>query len=257
MEVDAQIQSQLDIEETWKAYAETKDERLREKIVLYYVPLVKYVVARLFTHLPNHVSKDDLLNTGIIGLIKAVERYDPSRANKFDTYAVHRVRGAILDELRSYDLMPRRLRMRAREVQNAIKSLEGELVRYPTDIEIAEKLQLQIDDYYDLIKELSPIRFFPLSDVLNEEGEWKVYKEIKNLPGLDDAQNSAERQEIKQALVKSIQDLPKQERLVITLYYYEELTMKEIGVVLKVSESRVSQIHTHAIFRLRNVVESL
>ena len=257
MDVVTQTQSQIEIDALWHEYHDTKDEQLREKIVLHYVPLVKYVVGRMFTNLPAHVSKDDLLNTGIIGLINAVERYDLLRENKFDTYAVHRIRGAILDELRSYDLMPRRLRMKAREVQNAIKQLENELLRYPTDTEIAAKLDLNLDSYYGLIKDLSPIRFFPISDVLNEEGEWKVYKEIKNLPGLEDAQNSAERQEIRQALIRTIQELPKQERLVVTLYYYEELTMKEIGVVLKVSESRVSQIHTHAILRLRNVVENL
>lgn len=152
--------------------------------------------------------------------------------------------------------MPRRLRIKAREVQKAIEALEGELSRHPTESEIAAQLGLESDVYHDLVSQLNPIRFFPITDALDDNGEWKFYKNLAAaLEGCDDAEGLAEKQELKNVLLGAVQSLPKNERMVIALYYYEELTMKEIGVVLKVSESRVSQIHTQAVLRLRNAIE--
>ncbi len=247
-----------DINTLWRQFQKFPTQKTKEKITLHYLHLVKYVVDRMFFHLPRNVSRDDLQNAGVLGLIKAIDRFNPEREVKFETFAVHRIRGAIIDELRTYDLMPRRLRVKAKELQHVIDTLEGELNRAPNENEIARRLGLKMDDYYKLVRDLSPIHFFPISDTLNDEGEWKVYKEINSsLTDTLGVDTIAERIEIKNTLVKSIQSLPKQERIVVALYYYEELTMKEIGVVLKVSESRVSQIHTQAILRLRNAIEKI
>jgi RNA polymerase sigma factor FliA len=242
--------------ELWTRYGQSRTEALRDRLVLYYTPLVKQVVSKWFSTLPNHVSRDDLTSSGIIGLIKAVERFDPDKGYKFETFGYHRIRGAILDELRTYDIMPRRLRIKAREVQKAIEALEGELGRHPTEFEIADKLSLGFEAYHELVSQLNPIRFFPITDALDDNGEWKLYKNLTAaLEGSDDIEGLAEKQELKNVLLGAVQNLPKSERMVIALYYYEELTMKEIGVVLKVSESRVSQIHTQAVLRLRNALE--
>jgi RNA polymerase sigma factor FliA len=242
--------------ELWARYRQTRTEALRDRLVLYYTPLVKQVVSKWFSNLPDHVSRDDLTSSGIIGLIKAVERFDPDKGFKFETFGYHRIRGAILDELRTYDIMPRRLRLKAREVQKAIEILEMELNRHPTESEIAEKLGLEAGEYHELVSQLNPIRFFPITDALDDNGEWKLFKSLAAaLDGFDDAEGMAEKQELKNVLLGAVQSLPKNERMVVALYYYEELTMKEIGVVLKVSESRVSQIHTQAVLRLRNALE--
>lgn len=258
METMAVAQQIGDVNTLWKQFHKFPTQKTKEKIVLHYLQLVKYVVDRMFMHLPQNVSRDDLQNAGVLGLIKAIDRFDPERQVKFETFAIHRIRGAIIDELRTYDLMPRRLRVKARELQHVIDSLEGELKRAPNEVEIAKRMGLPMDAYHKLVRELSPIHFFPISDTLNDEGEWKVYKEINSsLTDTLGVDTIAERIEAKNTLMKSIQALPKQERIVVALYYYEELTMKEIGVVLKVSESRVSQIHTQAILRLRNAIEKI
>jgi RNA polymerase sigma factor FliA len=242
--------------ELWSRYRQTRNEALRDRLVLFYTPLVKQVVSKWFSTLPNHVSRDDLVSSGIIGLIGAVERFDPDKGFKFETFGYHRIRGAILDELRTYDIMPRRLRIKAREVQKAIEVLEAELSRHPTETEIASRLGLESEAYQELVSQLNPIRFFPISDALDDNGEWKLYKNLAAaLEGAEDAEGMAEKQELKNVLLNAVQSLPKSERMVVALYYYEELTMKEIGVVLKVSESRVSQIHTQALLRLRNALE--
>ncbi len=258
MDTMVAAQTTGDIDTLWKQYAKFPTQRMKEKLILHYLSLVKYVVDRMFSHLPRNVSRDDLQNSGVLGLIKAIERFDPERAIKFETFATYRIRGAILDELRSYDLMPRRLRMKARELQQTIDTLEGELKRHPSEEEIAKRLGIGVTKYQQLIRDISPIHFFPISDTLNDEGEWRVYKEISGVLNEDmGAEAVAEKIELKNTVLNAIQSLPKQERIVIALYYYEELTMKEIGVVLKVSESRVSQIHTQAILRLRNVIQKI
>ena len=255
-EVISPLQKTEKVEDLWKLYCDTRSEQTKEKLVLHYMSLVQHIIDRLFSHLPDHVSRDDLVSSGVLGLIDAIERYNPDRQVKFITFAFTRIKGAILDELRSYDLMPRSIRMKMRKLQKAIAELEGKLKRSPTDVEIASKLDMGIDDYRDLLRTLSPIRFFSLSDSLNGVGEFEIQNQAESL---DMKQNSpdlpTENQELRSALLNAIQELPKNERLTIALYYYEQMTMKEIGVVLKVTESRVSQIHTQAIIKLRNAVE--
>jgi RNA polymerase sigma factor for flagellar operon FliA len=244
------------IENLWQRFCETKSDHLKEKLVLHYMSLVKYITDSLFSHLPAHVSREDLMGAGALGLIDAIERFEPDRQVKFETFAYTRIRGAILDELRSYDLIPRSVRLKMRQLQKAIQDLEGQLKRSPTEVEIAKKLGISIESYRDLLKRLSPIRFFSLSTSLNGQGEFEMQKKAQSFGVFQDSPElPTENQELKSAMLKAIQNLPKEERLTIALYYYEEMTMKEIGVVLKVSESRVSQIHTQAIIKLRNAVE--
>lgn len=242
--------------ELWQTFQENHDESTRERLVIQYMPLVNHIIARMFSHLPNHVSRDDLMSSGLLGLIDAIERYDLNREIKFETFAYPRIRGAILDELRAYDFLPRSVRLKMRKLQKAISELEGSLKRSPTEQEIAKKLGMGIEEYRELLKLLSPIRFYSLSDALNEFGEFQIQKDaIGNVSKSESPDLSTENQELRSALLNAIQKLPKNERLTVALYYYEEMTMKEIGVVLKVSESRVSQIHTQAILKLRSAVE--
>lgn len=236
----------------WELYKRSPSQDLREKLVLQYLPLVKFIVNRMFTHLPAHVSRDDLLNTGTIGLIKAVDRFDPALGNKFETYAIPRIKGAILDELRSYDLMPRSLRAKARELQHAIRDLEIVLGRYPDETEIAAKMGVDVAAYRELLSAISPVRFLSLSDSLNgEDGENVNITRMSKLVDSNNTVETAEGNEMKSILRTAIQKMPEKEKLLVALYYYEELTMKEISKVLKVTESRVSQMHTQAILRLR------
>lgn len=244
-----------DVNTLWKLYFEQRSDRIRDKLVLNFIPLVKYVIGRMFSHLPASVSRDELFSSGSLGLIEAVERYEMSRQVKFETFAIPRIRGAILDELRSNDLMPRSSRMKMKEIQRAIEELERLLKRNPTDEEIAERLGIAVEKYHDQLKDISPICFFSLTDTFQGDGGFRIRQCVSF--GTEDRGIFSEYQELKGVLLEAIQRLPKEERLLITLYYYEEMTMKEIGVVLKVSESRVSQIHTQALLRLRNAVEKV
>jgi len=235
----------------WAQYQQTGNEHVREKLVLRYIPLVKYVIGRQLSHLPDHLSRDDLMSAGIVGLIEAVEKFNPDLKIQFKTFAIPRIKGAILDELRSYDIIPRSIRMKMREVQKTMADLEAALGRSPYEEEIAQNLQLSVDEYRNLLRKLSPIRFLSLSQTLNHDGDWELPSEDAG-PMI-----MAENEEVKQLLVEAIQNLDKNERLTIALYYYEKMTMKEIGVVLKVSESRVSQVHTQAILKLRGAIHQV
>jgi RNA polymerase sigma factor for flagellar operon FliA len=222
---------------------------VREQLVLRYIPLVKYVINRQLSHLPDHLSRDDLMSAGIVGLIDAVEKFNPDLNIQFKTFAIPRVKGSILDELRSYDIIPRSIRLKMREVQQAMNELESELGRSPYEEEIAKRMELSVDEYRELLRKLSPIRFLSFSQTLNRDSDWEVPTDDAG-PAL-----TAENEEIKQLLIEAIQNLDKNERLTVALYYYEKMTMKEIGVVLKVSESRVSQVHTQALLKLRAAIQ--
>jgi len=251
----AYIQRKPNISELWKRYTETKSDLVKKEIIVQYLGLVKFVISRMFSHLPSYLSQDDLENTGIIGLIDAIDRFDPGRGLKFETFAVPRIRGAILDELRSYDFLPRSVRSRVKEVQEAMRTLEKMLHRSPTEEEIAQKLDISIEKYRKILASMSPIRFLSLSDVLDRGDEGRVATNLASENYHNQERTAVERHEMKRILVSAIQNLPKNERLTITLYYYEEMTLKEIAVVLKVSESRVSQIHTQALIKLRSSLE--
>ncbi|HEV8635342.1 MAG TPA: FliA/WhiG family RNA polymerase sigma factor [Chloroflexota bacterium] len=238
-------------ERLWNSYTASREPRLREQIIVQYAPLVKYVVGRLAINLPTVIDSDDVISYGTIGLIDAVERFDPSRGIKFETYAIARIRGAIIDALRQLDQIPRTARQRAREIEAAIAELEAKLKRPPTDEEVAKRLGMDVDKYREVCVRTSVVTLSldSLLSVDDEEGGGRAH--AFEDPDSPDPVSSTERREMEGLLVLAVKKLPERERLVLSLYYYEELTMKEISRVMEISESRVCQLHAQAILRLR------
>jgi RNA polymerase sigma factor FliA len=237
----------------WQEFRETKDQDLRDRLILSYAPLVKFVAGRVGASLPSHVDEQDLVSYGLLGLIGAIERFDPDREIKFETFAMARIRGAIIDELRSLDWVPRSVRTRARQIERAIAALEKELHRAPTDEEIAKKLGVTEEELDDSLLEISRSSVGALDELWSPSAggdSIALIDTIEDETG-PDPELSLEQTEVKEALAEAISDLPEREKLVVTLYYYEELTLREIGEVLGVTESRVSQLHTKAILRLK------
>jgi RNA polymerase sigma factor for flagellar operon FliA len=241
-------------ETLWNTYVAKHDPKLREKIIVQYAPLVKYVVGRLAINLPTVIDSDDVISYGTIGLIDAVERFDPTRGIKFETYAIARIRGSIIDALRSLDQIPRTARQRAREIEQAIGDLEAKRKRPPTDEEVAGHLGMDVEKYREAcvrtnVITLSLDSLLSVDDEDGREGGTRAYAfEDRGSP---DPSALTERRELEKLLVESVRNLPERERLVLSLYYYEELTMKEISRVMEISESRVCQLHAQAILRLR------
>ena len=238
----------------WASYIAKREPNMRERIIVQYAPLVKYVVGRLAINLPTVIDSDDVISYGTIGLIDAVERFDPSRGIKFETYAISRIRGAIIDALRSLDQIPRTARQRAREIEAAIGDLEAKLKRPPTDEEVAAAVGMDVDKYREAVVRTSSVTLsldslLSLDDDEGSPGGTRAYAfEDRDSP---DPSALSERRELEAGLVQSVKNLPERERLVLSLYYYEELTMKEISRVMEISESRVCQLHAQAVLRLR------
>jgi RNA polymerase sigma factor FliA len=237
----------------WHDYRRTGDKALRDRLILAYAPLVKYVAGRLGSGLPAHVDEGDLASYGLLGLIGAIERYDPDRDVKFETYAIARIRGAIIDELRAMDWVPRSVRSRAREIERAIAELEAKLGRAPSDEEIAGKVGITTDELEESLTEISRSSIAALDELWTISGAGDQVALIDTIQDEDapDPQGMLSQTEMKEAIADAIARLPEREKLVVTLYYYEELTLREIGEVLGVTESRVSQLHTKAILRLK------
>ena len=228
-----------------------QDYTLRNQIISEYLPYVNRIVNRIATHLPPTVETDDLVNVGIIGLIQAIERYDPQRDNKFMTYAVFRIKGAVLSELRSRDFLGRTTRKKIRNLEKAYLKLEQKLGRAVEDAEVAKEMGLELDQFYQ-VKRMSSISFVSFEEIGYSSKEDKE-QFLANIFGGDsqDALTMTTVKEIKKTLAKHIEQLPEKEKLVISMYYSDEMTMKEIGAVLDITESRVSQIHSQAVIRLR------
>ena len=234
-------------EEPNKLTSEQKD-----KLIMEYAPLIKFIAQKIAIRLPSNIELDDLISSGVIGLMDAIEKYDPSRDNKFKTYAEFRIRGSILDELRAQDWVPRSVRDKSKMLDRAISDLEAELGRNATDEEVAEKLNLSMEDFYDLVNQVRPVSVLSIDDSTTFSNVDK--KSILNLLEgckLNNPFNQLNVKSIKGVVTKSIEDLPERQRLVLSLYYYEDLNLKEIGKILRVTESRVSQLHAQAISRLR------
>lgn len=227
--------------------------RNRETALKQYAPLVKYVVDRIAATLPKSIERDDLVNTAVIGLIDALEKYDPSRGTKFETYAVWRIKGAVLDELRSLDWASRTTRRKARDLGRVCRQLDQKFGRAATDAEIAREMQMSSSDFSRLVDEIRGTVLLSLdqSVALDDDHELSGLSDVVMDPEAPDALEGLEEVETKQLLLEAINRLSEQERLVVALYYYEEMTLKEIGETLMISESRVSQIHTKAMTRLR------
>lgn len=230
-----------------------EDSLCREEKINRFIPLVDYIASKIAMRLPPHIDKNDLVSAGIIGLIDAINKYSPEKQVKFETYAEFRIRGAIFDELRTMDWVPRSIRKKAKKTEMIYKKLESRLQRPATDEEVAREMKINIKSFRKLISEISPVSFLSLDDSKSNDSE----QSQKNLLEIYQ-QNNSQLQSVKLyhkqliKLVSSLIDsLPKQESSVISMYYYEELNMKEIGNLMKLSESRISQLHNKAIFRLR------
>ena len=232
-----------DLTPLWLKYRETKSIDLRNEIAEHYLQLIKIVCGRLAISLPPHLDRDDLLSSGFFGLLDAIDRFDVTRNIKFETYAGVRIRGAILDYLRSKDWIPVTMRQKIRKYEQNVTRLENELGRTATDKEIADALEISVDELQTLIGQSNSATIIPLEEYLKTD----VNEAIDTNPA-----NSTEFFELKETLAKAIERLPEKERTVISLYYYEELTLKEIALILKLSEARISQLHTKAIFRMRS-----
>lgn len=231
-----------EINHLWIAYQQNKSMEIRELLIQNYLGLVRLVAGRLAIGLPQHVDKDDLISNGFFGLLDAIERFDPIRGIKFETYAVARIRGAILDAIRAQDWVPVSLRQKARQYEQAVAQLEHKLGRSAQDHEIADNLNISIDELNHLLHQLNAATVIPLEEFAKSE---PVSNQQIN------PSHNVETEEIKNTLTKTIEKLPEKEKLVVTLYYYEGLTLKEISLILKLSEARISQLHTKAVFRLR------
>jgi RNA polymerase sigma factor for flagellar operon FliA len=237
----------------WLEFSRTRDKSIRDRLILTYAPLVKYVAGRLGSGLPAHVDEGDLVSYGLLGLIGAIERYDPSRDIKFETYAIARIKGAIIDELRALDWVPRSVRSRAREIERAIAELEAKTGHAPTDDQIAAKIGISVDELEESLTDISRSSIAALDELWSLSGEGD---QISLMDTIEDEtgprpEAALDQTEMREALADAIARLPEREKLVVTLYYYEELTLREIGEVLGVTESRVSQLHTKAILRLK------
>jgi RNA polymerase sigma factor for flagellar operon FliA len=238
----------------WREYKSTGEERLRERLILHYSPLVKYVAGRVGVGLPPNIEQADLVSYGIFGLIDAIEKFDLERAIKFETYAISRIKGAIIDELRSIDWIPRSVRYKAREVEKAYAALEARLHRTPTEAEVAQELGIALEDLHHIFSQVSFVNVVALDELLTAGGEkgdkLSLVDTLEDTKAEDPVQ-AFESEETKHLLAKAINTLPEREKIVVTLYYYEGLTLAEIGQVLGVTESRICQMHTKAVLQLR------
>jgi RNA polymerase sigma factor for flagellar operon FliA len=252
----------VELRDLWRRYKDDGDERARERLVVAYSPLVKFIAGRMASGLPSHVEEGDLISYGLLGLIGAIERFDLEREIKFETFAVARVKGAIIDELRSLDWVPRSVRARARDVEKANAKLEGKLQRSPTDEEMAAELKITVEDFQNALLEIANSSVLALDDLWTFAdpegggGQISVLDTITD-PNAVDPETEAQSSEVKDRLADAIESLPERERLVIALYYYENLTLREIGEVLGVTESRVSQLHTKAVLALRSRFQTI
>ncbi len=224
-----------------------------------YSPLVKYVAGRMASGLPAHVEEADLISYGLIGLISAIERFELEREIKFETYAIPRIRGAIIDELRSLDWVPRSVRARAREIERANAKLEHRLQRAPTDEEMSRELEMSMQDFQDALLQISNSTIAALDEmwtVSDASGDQISLLDTLHDPDAPDPEAIVDASELKDRVADAISRLPEREKLVIALYYYENLTLREIGEVLGVTESRISQLHTKAVLRLRSRLQT-
>jgi RNA polymerase sigma factor for flagellar operon FliA len=245
----------IELKDLWRRYKDDDDPKARERLVLAYAPLVKYVAGRMSSGLPAHVEEADLISYGLLGLISAIERFDPSREIRFETFAITRIKGSIIDELRSLDWVPRSVRAKAREIERMNAKLEHQLHRAPTDQEMSEALGVTVDEFQESLTRISNSSVVALDElwtVSDASGDQVSLLDTIQDPTAADPAQEMDLTDMKDRLADAIARLPEREKLVIALYYYENLTLREIGEVLGVTESRVSQLHTKAVLRLKS-----
>jgi RNA polymerase sigma factor FliA len=246
---------EVELRDLWRRYKEEGDLTARERLVVAYSPMVKFVAGRLGAGLPSHVEDADLISYGLMGLIGSIERFEPERGIKFETFAMTRIRGSIIDELRSLDWVPRSVRSRAREIEATQARLEHELQRAPTEEELAAKLGCTEEELQTSLLEISNSSVYALDElwtVSDASGDQVSLLDTIADDRAADPQEALATSEVKDRLTDAIASLPEREQLVVALYYYENLTLREIGEVLGVTESRVSQLHTKAVMRLKS-----
>ena len=237
----------------WREYKKSKSPEIRNTFVRQYMPLVKYVAGKVHTGMPESVEYDDLVGYGQFGLLDAIEKFDPDVKVKFKTYAVTRIRGAIFDELREMDWVPRSVRQKSREIEDTIVDLEAKLGRTASDSEIAKAMNITEEEYLKQVTKISGTSVLSLNDVWyagDDSDRMSIGDSIESPSSLN-PDVMAEKEEIRRVIIKCINELPYNEKMVVVLYYHEDLTFKEIGQVLNVSESRISQLHSKAMLRLR------
>ena len=241
-----------DVAQLWEAFkADLSNQELRDRLVELYLPLVKYNGERIWSRLPEGVELDDLISAGVFGLMDAIDAFDLSRGVKFETYCVPRIRGAMLDELRTMDWVPRLVRSKASKLNEAIKTLETRLGRQPTEVELAEQLQISVPELEKMMLDANAVGLISLNKKWYETDSYKDVREIDILEDKkgEDPTRRIQKTDLMRLVTKG---LNRNERLIIILYYYEELTMKEIGATLDLSESRVSQMHSSIVQRLQS-----
>lgn len=248
----------IDADHLWEAHQAEPTEASKEALLVVYLPVVRQVASRMKMSLPQSVNLEDLVGAGLMGLINSVENFNPELGFKFETYAIPRIRGAILDGLRDFDWVPRSIRSKEKLLESTIVALETELGRMPADEEIAERLDLSMSEYHKLVDDVGATSMLSFDRPLTSDDEsgGSLYDLVASTDG-DSPLDLMERKEIRRLIIELINRLPEQEKLVIALYYYEELTLKEIGKVLDISESRVSQIHTKIIMSMKNHIRKL
>ena len=242
------------LRQLWVDYKASEDQVLRDRLILHYSPLVKYVAGRVGVGLPANVEQSDLISYGIFGLIDAISKFDLERQVKFETYAITRIRGAIIDELRSIDWIPRSVRAKAKSVERAYAALEGTLMRTPTEAEVAEHIGISLNDLHQIFSQVSYANVMALDEMLGaggDKGEKLTLLDTLEDTKAEDPVAAFETEETKLLLARSIDQLPEREKIVVTLYYYEGLTLAEIGKVLGVTESRICQMHSKAVIQMR------
>jgi RNA polymerase sigma factor FliA len=242
------------VDALWAEYKATRDRAVRDRLIVHYSPLVKYVAGRVSVGLPQSIDQADLVSYGIFGLIDAIDKFDPARNVKFETYGITRIKGAIIDELRAIDWVPRSVRAKARAVERAYAKLEASLLRTPTDAEVAEEMGMTMEELDAVFSQVSFVGLVPLDDILagrSDVGDSTTLGDTIADKGPGPVA-TFEVEEMKQILAEAINRLGDREKIVLTLYYYEGLTLSEIGEVLGVTESRVCQIHTKAVLQLRS-----
>ncbi len=250
---------EVELRDLWRRYKEDGDLAARERLVVAYSPMVKFVAGRLGAGLPSHVEDSDLISYGLMGLIGAIERFEPERGIKFETFAMTRIRGSIIDELRSLDWVPRSVRSRAREIETAQSKMVHELQRAPTEEELADKLGISEEELQSSLLEIANSSVYALDElwtVSDSSGDKISLLDTISDPRAADPQEALDSSEVKDRLTEAIASLPEREQLVVALYYYENLTLREIGEVLGVTESRVSQLHTKAVMRLKSHLQA-
>lgn len=235
-------------EEIWHKYIKTKDRTLKQILIEEYVYLVKIIAGRMYNYYGSKIEYDDLVGFGVIGLIDSIDKFDINKNIKFETYAQIRIKGAIIDNIRKLDWIPRSLRKKSKEIQNGLISLENKLGRVPTNEELATHLNVSLKEIEETLADIANFNMTSLEELLANQGEYY----IDDTKGKTTPENVLEKKEISRILGNIIDELPKNQKTVISLYYYEELTYKEIGKIMELSESRISQIHSKAILNIKN-----